>query len=296
MQGYRERANRGLINAAYAISLSNRFNPDLLDYVPTYTGYLKKRPRQQGVPRAGRGRGGRGGRGRGGSEVEVGASNSPSLGRIREAMDCETLEQIGLSGEMTTRPVRVVQNLRRRPRGQEVGSRPLIEGAGTSNTTAIPLEEPSKKRTRIEAGDTSLGKEETIEIRDEEEEKDRGSVGKESVVESMAWARDVPWALEFRHYSGHLIHHADSASRNIGTAYKLLCSCVLPRDAKLVTGSTNDLVGELAQSLLNVRLIIPSFFPLLNAWLFVMFLPFLLVGWHSGFGYPREVQRAGLGD
>lgn len=146
----------------------------------------------------------------------------------------------------------------------------------TSNTAAISLEEPSKKRTRIKAGDTNWGKEkETIEIRDEEEEKDEGSVGKESKAESMAQARDVPWALEFRHYSGRLIHHADSASRNIGTAYGLLHSFVLPRDAKQITRSTKDLGGAgtiTFQCTLDYSLL----FPLLNAGFFVMFLPFLL--------------------
>lgn len=42
MQSFWERANRGLINAAFVIPLVNRFAPDLLGYVLTYTGYLKK--------------------------------------------------------------------------------------------------------------------------------------------------------------------------------------------------------------------------------------------------------------
>lgn len=42
------------------------------------------------------------------SEVEAGASNSPPLGKIHEAVDCETPEWTGLSADMTTRPARVV--------------------------------------------------------------------------------------------------------------------------------------------------------------------------------------------
>lgn len=73
-------------------------------------------------------------------------------------------------------------------------------------------------------GHTSRKKDkETIEIMEGvEEEQDGESVGKESEAEGMALARDVPWAPEFHHYNGRLIHHADSASRNIGMAYGVL--------------------------------------------------------------------------
>lgn len=86
-----------------------------------------------------------------------------------------------------------------------------------------------------------------------------GFVGKESEVEGRAQARDVPWAPEFFHYRSRLIHYADNTSWNIGTAYGVLRACILPRDAELIIGSTNDLVGELAQSLLSVCFHVPPF-------------------------------------
>jgi hypothetical protein len=61
----------------------------------------------------------------------------------------------------------------------------------------------------------------------------------------------MPWAPEVRHYSGRLIHHADSAA-NIGVAFGLLRSAILPRDAAKVEGVTEDLTGEIAQALLKV--------------------------------------------
>lgn len=65
-------------------------------------------------------------------------------------------------------------------------------------------------------------------------------------------AKKIPLAPEVFHYAGRLIHHADSASTNIGTAFGLLQSCILPRDARVVKGCTEDLNGEIAQALLSV--------------------------------------------
>lgn len=51
----------------------------------------------------------------------------------------------------------------------------------------------------------------------------------------------------------------------------MLQACILLRDAKAVTGCTKDLVGEIAQSLLNVSFLVSPFFLRLNDGLFVMF-------------------------
>lgn len=122
------------------------------------------------------------------------------------------------------RPVRVIQDLRWRLRGQGVGSRFGATGTGTSVATPVSLEEPMAKRPRTELGDTSRQKDkEMIEILEgTEEEQDGGSIGKESEAKGMARARDIPRVPEFHHYSGRLIHHTDSASRNIGTVYRVL--------------------------------------------------------------------------
>lgn len=71
-------------------------------------------------------------------------------------------------------------------------------------------------------------------------------------LETRTQARNAPWAPEVRHYSGRLIHHADCAAANIGTAYGLLRSAILPKDAAKVNGVTEDLTGEIAQALLSV--------------------------------------------
>ncbi|KAI8549137.1 hypothetical protein RHMOL_Rhmol06G0003200 [Rhododendron molle] len=82
VHGLRERSSRAWVATAYAIPITSRYAPELLGYKPTYMSYLKKRPRQQGVPRAGRGHSqgqgsgaGRGG-GSGGSTFDTKGSNS----------------------------------------------------------------------------------------------------------------------------------------------------------------------------------------------------------------------------
>lgn len=91
--------------------------------------------------------------------------------------------------------------MRRRPRGHGIGSPPRMTGAGSSRVTPISLEELAEKRARIEAGDSSRGKEkETITIPEEEE--DGESAEGEAEADARAWARDAPWTPEFRHYSG----------------------------------------------------------------------------------------------
>lgn len=251
MQDFRERATRALITAAYAIPLTSRFAPDLLGYVPTYTSYLKKKSRQQGVPRAGRGRG----RGRGERETSGGGvctpeaedSNSGPRGIIREEINRETPERIGLSGEMTGRGERVVPNLRRqRPRGRGTSSPFVTPGAGSLRAASISPEGPPEKRTRHEEGDSSRGKEKDTILIEEEEERGGETGGEEADAETRVPSREVPWAPEFRHYVERLIHHADSASTNIGTAFGVLRSSILPRDARAVKGSTKDLTGEIA--------------------------------------------------
>jgi hypothetical protein len=265
VQGLRERAVRARITAAYNIPITSRYAPELLGYKPTYTNFLKKKPRKQGVPRAGRGGGrgggrargaGRGGRGpgRGTEQVTEGSSSGPR-GIIREEVDRETPERTGLSGEMAGSGVRVVQNLRRRPRNPNAGVVIGSPGAGTSRTASASPQGPPEKRARPNEGDGGRGTgADPIAIPEEGEERLAEAEEEGTHAETFVLASEVPWAPEVRHYSGRLIHHADSAANNIGTAFGLLRSVILPKDAAKVEGVTEDLTGEIAQALLNVSL------------------------------------------
>ncbi|KAI8542848.1 hypothetical protein RHMOL_Rhmol08G0171500 [Rhododendron molle] len=128
-------------------------------------------------------------------------------------------------------------------------------GAKSSRITPTSPEEPADKRAQHEVGDSNRGRDkETIVIPKEEEEQGGETSGAKTDVKTKAHRSDVLWAPEFRHYAGRLIHHADSAFHNIGIAFGVLQSCILSRDARVVKGCTEDLVGEIAQSLLNIDL------------------------------------------
>lgn len=124
--------------------------------------------------------------------------------------------------------------------------------AGSSRVVPVSPRGPVEKRARPnEDMGTRGGEPETILINEEEERK-AGTGGEGTNAETRVLAREMPWALEVRHYTGRMIHHADCAATNIGTAYGLLRSTILPRDAKTVSGCTEDLTGEIAQALLAV--------------------------------------------
>lgn len=201
VQDFRERATRAHITAAYAIPLSSRFTLDLLGYVPTYTSYLKKKSRQQGVPRAGQGRGkGRGRGGRGGGEGSGGGVSTPEAegsisgprGIIREEIDRETPKWIGLSGEMAGRRTRAMLNLRhQRPRGCGVGSPPGTVGARSSRVAPTSPDEPAEKRARHEVGDSCQAKDkETIIIPEEDEGQGDGTGGEDTDAKTRTRARE----------------------------------------------------------------------------------------------------------
>lgn len=143
--------------------------------------------------------------------------------------------------------------MRRRPRGRGVGSSPKVPGAESLRVASFSPEGPPEKRARHEEGDSSRGKKKEMIAIPKEEEERGGKIGEgETDVETRAWANEVPWAPVFCHYARCLIHHTDSASSNIGTTFRVLRSCILPRDARAVKGCTEDLTGEIAQTLLNV--------------------------------------------
>lgn len=134
-------------------------------------------------------------------------------------------------------------------------------GAGSSRVTPVSPKGPPKKRAQHEEGDTSRGKDkETILIKEEEERGGKTS-GDGIDTETRVPAREVPWAPEVCHYVGRLIHHADNASSNIETAFGLLRSYILPRDARAVKGYADHLTGEIAQVLLNVSCYCSLFIP-----------------------------------
>ncbi|KAI8567496.1 hypothetical protein RHMOL_Rhmol02G0126900 [Rhododendron molle] len=154
-------------------------------------------------------------------------------------------ERTGLSGEMAGPGTREVLNLKRqRPRQGY-----CLQYAGTSRVTPVSPREPPKKKARHEEGDGGRGMEyETILIEDEEP---KGECREETGGgEGGTWVhpKDLPWALEFCHYAGHLIHHADSIC-NLSVAFGMLWGCIFPWDAKAVQGLTEDITGEIAQAL-----------------------------------------------
>ncbi|KAI8535327.1 hypothetical protein RHMOL_Rhmol10G0165500 [Rhododendron molle] len=222
---------------------------------------MKKKPRQQGVPRAGQGRGrgrgrgaGKGAGGEGAGNLEAEGSNSGPGGVIREELDCETPEPTSLGPEMSGRG-REVQNLRRqRPRGRGADVAAGTPRAGTSRAAPISAQGCPEKRARPSEGvGIGGGEPETILINKEEEEQRARTGGEGTDAETRVLAREVPWAPEVCHYAGHMIHHADCTATNIGTAFGLLQSTILPRDAKTVGGCTKDLTGEIAQALLAAQ-------------------------------------------
>lgn len=149
-------------------------------------------------------------------------------------------------------------------------SPPGTTSARSLRITLTSPEEPTEKRARHEVGDINRGRDkETIVILQEEEKQGSETGMGETDVETRAPASEDVWAAEFRHYTGRLIHHADSASHNIETALGVLRSCILPRDAKAVSGCTKGLVREIAQSLLNVSFLVFWFFSSVECWLFV---------------------------
>lgn len=111
--------------------------------------------------------------------------------------------------------------------------------------------EPPEKRTQYEDGGDAQGKDkETIEITKEEE---RGGEQEDAGEEGGRWVhpRELPWAAEFRHYTGRQIHHVDSV-KNLGVAFGMLRGSILPKDAQVVQGLTEDITTEIAQALFTV--------------------------------------------
>lgn len=125
-------------------------------------------------------------------------------------------------------------------------------GAGTSRASSGSPQGPPQKRARPDVAGPQGERVETLVINEGEEDREAETGGEGTDAETWVPARDVPWAPEVRHYAGRLITCADSAATNIGTAYGLLQSAILPRDARAVKGLTEDLCGEAAQALLAV--------------------------------------------
>lgn len=137
-------------------------------------------------------------------------------------------------------------------------------GAGSSRPASVSPQGPSEKRARPnEDGSGRGGGTETV-VLDEEVAWEAGTGDEGTDGETRVPAREVPWAPEVRHYTGRLIHHADSAAGNLGTAFGLLRSTILPKDARTIKGRTEDLTGEIAQALLSVSSCVSLFTLVLN--------------------------------
>lgn len=230
-----------------------------------------------------------GGRGRGATETpETEGSNSGPRGVIRQELDRDTPERTGLSDDMSGRGREVLNLRRRRPAGRGAGGPAGASGAGPSGVTPASPEERPEKRTRHEEAEGTQARDKDPIVIEEEDGDDQGGSadGAGTDTEVRASARETPWAPEVRHYTGRLIHHADSAVSNIGTAFGLMRSCVLPRDAKSISGRTEDLTGEIAQALIMVTFLNTRLLSLGEPVLTLLL--FLLSGRRSSSGDQRE--------
>ncbi|KAI8549136.1 hypothetical protein RHMOL_Rhmol06G0003100 [Rhododendron molle] len=143
---------------------------------------------------------------------------------------------------------REVQNLRhQRSRGRGMGAvHASTPGAGTSRVTPASPQGSLEKRARHEEGGGDRSKEKELIIIEEEQE--GGGVERPTDGEEGSWVhpRELPWALEFRHYAGRVISHADSV-KNLSLAYGMLQGYILPRDAQAIDGLTEDLTTEIPE-------------------------------------------------
>lgn len=79
---------------------------------------------------------------------------------------------------------------------------PEAPGAGTSRTAVASPQEPPEKRARHEEGDGGRGKEKETILVEEEQEEGREEQPRGGEKGSWVHPRELPWAPEFRHYTG----------------------------------------------------------------------------------------------